>query len=222
MRKNFFVYVVLSILAISLSGCGKKTDTSNQNTSNQPEASQEESFSGSLKDLINGGKTLKCTWQSSQDDSGQISGTIYIKGKKFKQDITFKNPETDEDSGVEIDFHSVSDGEWVYSWTSNTPGKGTKMNLSQFETQQEQSDSNTTMVDMTKENNYTCLPWSISDSEFVPPADVEFKDITQEMQGLQENAAADLEKAKETVCNMCDQAPDEETRMQCRQNAGCE
>jgi hypothetical protein len=225
MRKKIFVLVAMAALALAATGCGKKQNandqnTNNQNVNNEQSGTGEETFLGSLKDLMDGGKSLKCTWKSNEEDKNEIDGTLYIQGKKFRQDVSFNNT-GGEEGGLKMEFHAISDGEWAYTWNSNVPDKGSKMKLSELEKGKAET-TNGALVDTAKQNNYTCLPWTVDDSEFVPPAGMVFEDITAEAQDFQENASANAEAAKKMICDACEKAPEGAAKDQCRANAKCE
>ena len=77
--------------------------------------------------------------------------------------------------------------------------------------------------------NYKCRPWIPDNSKFVVPTDIEFKDMTEMMQGFQETMPnidmgemeENVKKANAQLCEMCELLTGED-RDECRADAGCE
>jgi hypothetical protein len=173
-------------------------------TENKPQ--NEETFvKGSLLDLIKLGKTARCTYSSDQD--GYItSGVSYISGKNVRVDFDVTTADDQE-----IKSHMVTDGEWVYTWSTATP-QGFKMKVDQ----PENTSTDTTKEAPTKALNesfdYKCTPWLVDNSLFEIPSDIEFTDFSTMMEGLKDNNA----------CSACDYIPDAEGKATCKQQLGCE
>lgn len=79
-----------------------------------PQAEEQGSMIGSIKDAMGLGKKMKCTY-SEKDGSG-VSSTVYVDGQKFKF--------TTEANGEKM--YGVSDGDTQYMWTG-TKKQGFKM-----------------------------------------------------------------------------------------------
>ncbi|MFH1427243.1 MAG: hypothetical protein ABIG60_01810 [Patescibacteria group bacterium] len=229
MKKAFFIFL-LCLLAVSLSSC-KKTDQpkEQQQAAQEQNQEEEESFFGSMKDLLTRDKSLKCTYEeknSDGDDNSSSRGEMYIAGGKARTDIVNISENGEED------MHMIMDSDWMYTWTSFMP-KGTKMKLDtlqESENFEKKGNINQGFQDLAKELNYKCRPWIVDGSKFIPPSDIVFDDITEMMAGFAEefqNMDAEemqegLDEATEAVCDLCEYAPDEETKANCKADAGCE
>lgn len=157
---------ILTVCVLVLSACGEKV---NENFKLQT-SNKEGNVKTSIKDLLGLGKEQKCTW--SGDSEGNISsGTMEIKGTKFRQTVLSK-----VGSEPETQMEIISDGVWTYLWNPKTKEQGMKIKVTEEQKEDTQKLANGTL-DLGKEFNYNCSPASVPDSKFVPPADVEFMDL---------------------------------------------
>lgn len=179
-------------------------------TENKPQ-NDETSVKGSLLDLMKLGKNVKCTYWTDQEGT-TMAGVSYISGQKVRGDfdITTYDVNTEEGSNT-IKSHMVTDGEWVYTWSTATP-QGFKMKVDQ----PENTSTDTTKEAPTKALNesfdYKCTPWLVDNSLFEIPSDIEFTDFSTMMEDLKDNNA----------CLACDYIPDAEGKATCKQQLGCE
>lgn len=150
-----------------LSACGVKQNIVNKidETKNKVENKKT-----SIKELLGLGQEQKCTWKS-EADGDKSSGTMMIKGNKFKQNAISKIGDQPETT-MEI----ISDGIWTYLWNPKTKEQGMKMKVTEEQKSDTQKLANGNL-DMGKEFNYNCSPASVSDAEFTPPTDVDFMDL---------------------------------------------
>ena len=150
-----------------------------------------ETVKSALKDLLSGGKVQKCAWTS--DDNGNTSnGTIYISGTKFRQEETT----VDDKTKAASQFYSISDGESVYTWGSSMGGKGFKISLATLQNMVNGATTGTPTpgsFDLNKQYDYKCDSWNADESQFVPPKDVTFTDMSllqQQLKDLQNKFGA--------------------------------
>lgn len=131
----------------------------------EKEAGEEgEAFIGKIKQIIARGVPMKCT--VSQDN---FSGISYIKGKKVYSEIT--------QDGKEVFMIMVDKCMWNWSKDEN---QGIKIC---FDEDVWESDEEGTVP---TEAEYNCRPTIISDSKFNPPANINFMDMDQMMEGFGE------------------------------------
>lgn len=205
MKKEMLLASVM-ISAVMLAGCGK------QNAGNQPvgnagngDAQKETAkeggsdngtFSGntSLKDLLGMGKDMECSWSSKDSKGEAVSGKVSISGSKFRTVMSGSDPKT----GQSTNFNSLSDGEWVYTWTDANKNEGIKMKLSSIEepSAKEKGDVSSDVAGpgngasgeesaMNDDYDYDCKPWTPSGTDFSVPSDVKFADLSEMMKGFQ-------------------------------------
>jgi hypothetical protein len=168
------------------------------------------SGSYTINELLSMNTPLKCTWKESATGDKDVTNIIYINGKKFYQDVTMA------DIGHSF---TISDGDYLYIWSdfngvaSKIKNTGAKTNIkpAQGAAGQEQK------------KDFICEKWTVDNSVFNPPQDKNFKDVTDEMnEGFKEMGEnGGLEKAKQQMCDLCKNAPDQETIDNCLKNAEC-
>ncbi len=215
-----------------LSGCTQKETAKNQNQTeiastersqsnqeiqNQVKNEEESAMETSLKELMNLGKSLKCHWELSDQEEGSIGkGTIYLSGKKFRQEITIGTVGENLAGGK---FFSISDGEWVYNWNS-IEKQGVKVQLSEMEKMakqnqnQEQNQMNqpNQQLNLEEKFQYQCEDWNVDENLFIPDQEIQFMDMgemTWQAQQMQKN----LQQGGSglgNVCNVCQQLPSQQ------------
>lgn len=126
---------------------------------------------GTFRDVMSWGQSAHCTWDI-QVRGVHVVGEVWIDGDRWKQIMTTEGQL----------LNSVSDGEYMYMWGPSMPGMKIPMNLHEMD---EYADVPPAGIpagpEMDVEYNYDCEPMSIPSSMFVPPNDVEFRDISEMM-----------------------------------------
>ncbi|MFA5961316.1 MAG: hypothetical protein WC848_01365 [Parcubacteria group bacterium] len=219
--KKHFVLAGALLAVFLLSGCGNQAQESGEKTKpageNPTDVQTEKKddtgglFSGSIKDLLAKGSNMQCAW-SSTDESGKVSGTVYVSGDKFFQDFSTTQVELGE-----IKSYLLNDGEWIYQWNSMSK-MGTKMKTSEVEKMAEDVQKNSPVdtnikpneegrrnIDLNDKVDYNCQKWNVDASKFVLPADIQFNDFSQMLNNLPK---AGSQKPTD-VCQMCGSLPAE-------------
>lgn len=179
-------------VAVLLSGCTVGGPAKNSDVSKQGDQASEESFSGTMRDLMNRGKSVQCEWMAKGDGDDVTKGSLYISGKKFRQII--KSESTDPEIG-NMEIEAISDGEYMYTWNSKDKQNGMKMKLDEAE---ETADS--TAKDAPKEQqvnidnkfDYKCKNWNADQSMFTAPSGVNFVDLSEMMKGFQDKIKSSM------------------------------
>jgi hypothetical protein len=169
--KKLTTLALIICSSLLLSACGPQKNIDNT-TSIMPTSSAEQKSAFSLKDLLAKNIAQKCTWQTS-GEQGDTQGEILINGNKFRQTIKMKNPMG------ETQFNSISDGEWMYTWSndSTTGNMAFKIKIEQTQTETDTPQVNNGKVDWNQEFNYNCQPAVISEADLSIPKDIQFTDI---------------------------------------------
>jgi hypothetical protein len=223
LTKPSYLAASLIITAILFSGCNllpgnqPTTDNSKQNqdqVSNQSSETVNPSGQYSINELLTMNKPLKCTWKESATGDSDITNIMYLNGKKFYQDVTM---------GEIGHSFTIFDGDWLYIW-NDFNAMASKMKSTEVQTNfkpgQENAQANATME---QKKDFLCENWAVDNSIFNPPQDKNFKDVTSEMnQAFQESGQEGLEKAKQQMCDLCQKAPDQDTKNECLKNAECD
>lgn len=169
------------------------------------------SGSGSFAELIERGDDVQCEFTYNDEASGaNVSGTMYVTdgGDRFRGDFTM------EQNGQTFESHIIRDDTTAYTW-GQTP-YGTMGTTFQINEPEDISEAEGLSSD--QEVEYSCSGWSVNQQLFVPPSDVEFTDMTEQLDGL-EQSGGDM---KEMQCAACDQVADPQQRERCRQALQCE
>jgi len=186
--KNMKKTKYLSLLVIAtllLSACGK--EKVNEGMDVNKEANQTEvNEKKSLKELLGLGTAQKCTYEINQD--GQVTkGEILIKGEKFRQ-----NTEITSNEGM-MKVYSISDGQYFYSWNDAIKGSGSKMKIEAVETTPEENTQKQENVNWEEKLDYKCNPATLTDADLALPTDIEFVDLSEMMNNLQNMSPEELQ-----------------------------
>lgn len=170
----------------------------------------------SMKSLLASGKPQTCTFSNVSGGAGNSSmGTMQIANGKMRGDFTTTVASKTTQS------HMLMIDNVNYVWGDEMPF-GIKMNLADFEKPENQKNQ---AVDLNQELDYSCNPGTNDPNAFNLPAGVEFKDMNEMMKGIMPTSpsmgAGSAGSMNTSQCGMCDQAPDAESRTQCRTALGC-
>jgi hypothetical protein len=224
------LYVIIAVVVVGggayvlMSRDGnQQAETHNINTQQQTEntvssAKGVENFTGSFDDLFSLGKDTVCTFHQATGSS-TTDGTMYIAAgeQKVRGDFTYASAQHGTLHGG-----MISDGTTVYTWSETPQGMfGAKMSIKQMEGGDVQGGetSGSQQYDPTKQVDYNCSPWSIDESKFTLPSNVQFTDMSQQMQQLQAPSSAG---GIQPNCSMCDSIPDASAKAQCRASLHCD
>ena len=164
MIKNKKLFLLVPLLFL-LTGCLKPKIV---------QEAKQEKFS--LKDAISLGKSVRCTYKVEDAET-----TSWVKGEKVRVE------------GVGVGSAGsggmINDGEYVYIW-GNENKEGMKYKLSAMEQLEgtegmdvdQWKDTKKWAAEMEDNFQVDCQAVIISDDKFNPPADVEFKDMTEFME----------------------------------------
>lgn len=177
--------IFLSLVAVSLllTGCKfpwQKASTPGPSGQEQPKGeSVTEKIGSSLKEAFGLGRSMKCTYTAPE---GGLT-TILVKDKKVRIEGAQFGSGEGKSGGM------INDGQWIYIW-DNEKKEGMKYQVSALKTaaesQEEETSSLKNWADFGKwaeenEKKYSmqCSGAALADSQFVPPADVQFQDLTE-------------------------------------------
>ncbi len=124
-------------------------------------------FTGKLKDALNLGQAMKCTWEQDEDNFG----TAYIKNEKVHTDVTYEGKRA----------HSIMDGDCTYTWEEGAV-QGFELCVEPEEVEVEEVEEMEEAEPELPEEyqaqvpdvNYTCEPAVVSDAMFELPSEVNF------------------------------------------------
>ena len=171
----------------------------------------DERFTGTVTDLLKGGKNLKCTF-SRTDDNATIEGEVFVANDgRLRGDFSMTQPQFGT-----INAHVIRDGEYNYTWGMPMMQGGLKTPIDDDGKPIKTDDKSGPDFD-NEAMEYTCKTWRVDASKFALPDGVEFQDISAEVQKIKE-ATDDLQAMK---CDACNQVPAGPGRDQCLAAMGC-
>ncbi|HDP74109.1 MAG TPA: hypothetical protein ENN46_04125 [Candidatus Woesearchaeota archaeon] len=148
-------------------------------TPEEPEIEQEESIeeymTAALNDLVALGSRLHCTAEGEGEEGEPILINLYLDGERYRMNVESLH------EGTELEAFTIFDGQVMYSWNSETPF-GMMMDLSGFEDVEAPEDAEPAEAE--QKFDYRCGPWVPVSSYFVPPADVDFWDMGEMLEGM--------------------------------------
>jgi len=212
MKKIVLTLVLALALSFTVSGCKSKAkpaaEGQNQPATTAENTAKEESFSGSINDLIKRGVPSKCTY-TQINGSVKQSGTVYIQGVNAKTYL-----ETEGNDKIDK-MHALKLGDWQYMWNDGEK-KGTKFNFTEEEMKKiqeasQQFEQAKQDVDFDTKLDYKCYPWIADQSMLTVPANVIFDDLTPMMK----QAITQMGQLKSSgMCAACAQLSGE-AKIQC-------
>jgi len=218
MKIKMIPLLAIVVSSLVLSGClkqvGQVQETGQQNEG-QEQVANEDSFSGSLKELLGLGKKVKCSWQFRDPEGNGVSeGVVWVDGNRSRSEISIETGEDD----MAMDLIQISDGKMSYMWNRGEKN-GSKFDIAEMEKlnqemQQENGETqNQAETNWEKMYDYKCRAWRVDESKFTVPSDVEFTDMMAQMNQAQEQ----LKTTKENMAGVCDSLP-EPAKSQCQES----
>ncbi len=129
--------------------------------------------SNSFGRLMAAGQSTECTYVNP-DGSG--SGTVHLAGGKMRMDMQVN------ENGATYPMHMIHDSQRMYSWGGPMgEGQGIIMPANMGGANPM---GNSQQTNMDEEMDFTCSPWAGDPSQFEPPSDVTFQDMSQLMAGM--------------------------------------
>ncbi len=206
---------------------GPKKETPKQDTNTAQDTGQSKR---SWKSILADGKSVKCTYTQTVA-SGTQNGTMYIANGHMRGDIMMSTA-----SSGNYTMHMLNDGQWNYTWGGPIgESQGVKMKM-MSETNVHTQANAQQGVDLNEQLDVNCSPWSEDSSEFVVPADIQFRDLsagtmmnvnvnsmmnTSTSGSASANVNANVKVKAKVDCSVCNQAPEGMSRVQCMQALGC-
>lgn len=119
--------------------------------------------------------------------------------------------------------YTISDGNYLYLWNDFTAA-ASKMKISEVATDQKPNQAETAgTAGLDQKRDFLCENWSVDNSLFNPPADKNFKEVTEEInQAVQELNGGEAKKINQQICDMCQKAPTQELRDKCLGEIKCD
>ncbi len=207
MKKKKFI-ILLPLFALLLLGAACQKKTKEPAVEQKTETGQ--AVSGSMTDLLKLGKNSRCELVAKEDEQ-VIAGTNYIAEGKTRSDFQMKI------LNKTVNSHSIIASGWMYSWIDEMPIAATKIKIADLQKNQTEAEKDSeNLKNYNAKYNYQCFPWSPDESKFVPPAGIDFKDLTAIFTQIKTQLPAN-----NNACASCNLISDAKTKEMCRQSLKC-
>lgn len=242
------VVAIAVVAGIALTGT--KDEPKNGTESISEKMSEKTSMKHSLKDFLGVGDTLKCTYTST-DENATTEGITYTANGKVRSDSTITPTNTgiamSSYSIIDGEYMYSWGGEMPQGMKMKLDAMTEMENMAKTKTETDtQIPKEATLYD--EAYDYDCEPWRVDASLFVPPSNVTFTDYSEMMKGMGDlmkgagmgtdagmeggemmppgqhmmggGASGNMEGSA-SMCAACEQAPDAESKAQCKAALGC-
>ncbi|MCD4760886.1 hypothetical protein K8R42_03240 [bacterium] len=214
MSRKFLIITCMVMMTVALSGCTMPwSDKGEETTKDGSSTKQDKKSNGgdgnyfeTMSDLMERGKTMKCTYYQELPQGDTADGVVYMADKNARVEI-IANKGTDHEGKM----YSLTNQEWNYTWTEGS-SSGYKMTLEALEMSEKNKE---TISKMTDEIEFECKSWKKDNSKFKAPSNIVFEDMSEMMEGfgdidLEQEIKNAEAQANEFLCNLCKNAPDPE------------
>ncbi|MDD3486990.1 MAG: hypothetical protein PHF35_01255 [Candidatus Moranbacteria bacterium] len=221
--KKIITAAALALGVVFLAGCGAKnqpasnSEQSAENQNKTVDQNQGNKFSGSMKDLLAKGGSLKCAYSNS-DGKFSSSGTTYVADGKIRSDVTSQAGDSSQTTAHVI----IADG-WMYSWNEGN-ASGMKINIEEAQNMPSSGENSPGAPapapaenQLDEKMDFDCESWKADDSMFSVPTEVDFVDQSKIMEDMKNKAQQQMPAIS---CEMCDSIPDAGAKAQCQ--AACQ
>lgn len=218
MNKGVLTAIIIAVIVALGSGAyfftqsGETDETGTRQTANQNTDNTSESHRGTLSSLFGLGQNQVCTYETTDSEGNVTNGTAYIAASGDKFSGSFNVSQL---GGNDLTTYIIHDGTYNYMWTSESE-EGYKTRIEGDETELfDESSAESTPAGVSDEDNYDfdCRPWTLDNTKFTPPSDINFVDFSAQMEEMQDSL--------QLQCTACNQISDETARAACLQNLGC-
>lgn len=172
-------------------------------------------LTGKITDLVDKGQNLTCTFERP-DAAASIRGTVYVaaQGQRLRGDFT-----VEQAGAAPMVGHTLRDGQTMYVWADTLP-QGTKFTIGEESPAAGPTASaapNTAQAVIDENLTYSCQVWAVDETVFALPTNVQFVDVSAQ---LQQFAPGALGAPSAQQCAACNQLQ-EPTQSQCLAALGC-
>ena len=178
------------------------------------EAGEEESFFGSMRDLINKNEPLRCTYGYVMQTGEEANGVFYVADNKARNEVEVIYAEG------KVYMDSIIIGDWVYLQHNLLPWS-LKIHVNDLQDDVYDQDE---VVNLNEKKEFKCQSWAADNSKFVVPDDIEFEDMTEALREYhRENPVEEvISESNQRLCDICREYRDKEKEAKCLADYKCE
>lgn len=187
------ISIVVLVLALVGGGAFFALSGSDDTETSQSTTPESNSRRSSINGLLGLGQQLTCTYEYMDANGNASSGEAVIDGERMRG--SFKVTSGDETETSEL----LRDGETQYVWNDETKeGYQVAISVQQTDVDDPTPDSNETAQgpDQDEQYDFDCQDWSVDETEFEVPGDVNFIDYTAQLEQSLEAQQEAADQAK--------------------------
>lgn len=191
------IVIIAGVFLVTRNKGGNSEVASNDQAASGASAVSTESMS--LKSLMaSGSGSRKCTFKT-EDNGTTSSGTVYTGDGKMRGDFEYTA------NGKPTASHMIYDGNMTYYGWSDGTQQGFKMKFDPQEVAAAKNNTQQGAVDPNKNFDFNCSKWSVDNSKFDLPSEINFMelpDLSGAMQGnSQTSQPMDSKELQKQICN---------------------
>jgi len=174
MKTKKYLVLFLAVLLLIATGCTKNGVSQKTSDDKKADTDQEEVFTTTPEKMIALGKSFQCDFSYQDENQKTLAGKFFVDGKnrKFRTEVN----NLDVKSNKETTAFMIFDKETMYVWSDDLATAAVKMTVNtDVGTNQEATKAQQAELEQTA--TYKCHKWSVDDSKFVPPANINFMDF---------------------------------------------
>ncbi len=221
-NKYLIIGIILVILLAGASWYFMTMKSSSEVKNGSPQssrASQSAAKMTNLQNLLQMGKDQKCTFSYESPEKTTMQGTTYLSSTG-KMRTEFYGTDTE---GKSYDGNMINDTEYMYTWNSQL-AQGVKLPITAdmektIDEAQNNPQVNQQYLDQAAQMEYECTSWMSEPSQFIPPSEIQFMDLTEQMKVMEDIKGNP--DTKQAQCMACSYAQGEE-QTKCKEALGCE
>lgn len=197
--------IIIGLVVLVAVGGGAFVVTSNKNddkASTAESSGQSTKTPKSINELLSQNKNIKCTFNTTDENGNKSSGTSYIAGQRMRGSFSIQTT-----GQAEQKTNVLRDDSSQYVWNEGSKTGFKTSNSSVAASSESQDTQSQQSVDQDKEYDFDCSDWSVDESMFKAPNDVEFTDFSAQVQQSQE--------AQQNISGACAQITDATARAAC-------
>ena len=154
-------------------------DSVPEDVASEESATEARDGTTSLRDLMLRGESVECTFTIAEDDGTIGTGVGYFSEEQARVDSELVDAD-----GFSYEVSYIFSDDRVYTWGTMLDGQQFAVSMlvddeHELDVLAEEDDD---MLGIDDEIEYSCQPWRVDTSVFVPPADIEFMDMTSMLQ----------------------------------------
>jgi len=167
------ILLIIIIVAVVALGAALWWVFAQNNKGSENKEEQATVIEGTMFDAISQGESLECDWKLDYDGPAELTeGKFYTDGTNGRSESSY------EYEGQTYQALAIINEDRTYHWSPGRSGnvQGISDVRAKYEAREPKYDLLATSinVDLNADYTFTCQDWTVDESIFVPPADLQF------------------------------------------------